>query len=152
MIPERRVSASSVVCREGKVLLVRHTYGAAKGKYLIPGGFCEEGEMPEQAAEREVYEETGLTVSSGSLIAVRFTTDEVWCIFEAEYVSGEPQSDGQENDSAIFWDIEELLASQNVVETTKELIRNLIAPGKQRLRKSSFINKKYNEDTWQLYL
>lgn len=94
MIPERRVSASSVVCREGKVLLVRHTYGATKGKYLIPGGFCEEGEMP----------------------------------------------------------VEELLASQNVVETTKELIRNLIAPEKQRLRKSSFINKKYNEDTWQLYL
>ena len=41
-------------------MLVKHTYGAAKGKYLIPGGFSEEGEIPQITAEREVLEESGV--------------------------------------------------------------------------------------------
>lgn len=30
----------------GKILLVRHTYGTAKGRILVPGGYVEEGELP----------------------------------------------------------------------------------------------------------
>lgn len=78
----RKVSASCVVIRDNKVLMVKHTYGAANGKYLIPGGFCEEGELPQKSAEREVMEETGVTVTAGELLAVRFTKQEVWCINE----------------------------------------------------------------------
>lgn len=56
----RKLSASCVVIEDNKVLLVKHTYGAAKGKYLIPGGFSEDGELPQITAEREVLEETGV--------------------------------------------------------------------------------------------
>lgn len=50
----RKLSASCLVIKDNQILLVKHTYGAAKGKYLIPGGFSEEGEMPQTTAEREV--------------------------------------------------------------------------------------------------
>ena len=79
----RKLSASCVVIEDSKVLLVKHTYGAAKGKYLIPGGFSEEGEMPQVTAKREVLEETGVVVKAEELVAIRFTPQEVWCIFNA---------------------------------------------------------------------
>ncbi|MCR4993279.1 MAG: hypothetical protein K6A45_09570 [Lachnospiraceae bacterium] len=31
-------SVAGVCIRDGKVLLARHTYGAGKGKLIIPGG------------------------------------------------------------------------------------------------------------------
>lgn len=73
----RQLSASCVVIKDKGVLLVKHTYGAAKGKYLIPGGFSVEREMPLQTAEREVLEEAGITVKAKELTAVRFTEQEV---------------------------------------------------------------------------
>ena len=57
MANNRKLSASCVVIKDNHVLVVKHTYGAAKGKYLIPGGFSEENEMPQVTAEREVLEE-----------------------------------------------------------------------------------------------
>lgn len=48
-----------VVCR-GSVLLHRHR---KLGMWLPPGGHIEPGELPDEAAVREVLEETGVRVS-----------------------------------------------------------------------------------------
>lgn len=148
----RKLSASCVVIRNNKVLLVKHTYGAAKGKYLIPGGFSENGELPQRTAEREVLEETGVSVKAKELIAVRFTEQEVWCIFNAEYRKGEPVSDHEENEEALFMPMEEVLVSEDVVATTKEIVKAAITENKGMLRKSNFVNAKFNADTWQLFI
>lgn len=148
----RKVSASCVVIKDNKVLMVKHTYGAANGKYLIPGGFCEEGELPQKSAEREVMEETGVMVTAGELLAVRFTKQEVWCIFRGEYVKGEPASDNDENEDALFMSIEEALSSETVVATTREILKAVLRADKQTLQKSSFVNEKFDADTWQLFL
>ena len=132
--------------------MVKHSYGAAKGKYLIPGGFSEEGELPQQTAKREVFEETGVVVEASDLVAVRFTKQEVWCIFRAEYIEGEPTSDHIENEEALFMSISELLVSEKVVETTKEIVRTVLNPQKDVLRKSDFVNAKFDAGTWQLYM
>lgn len=148
----RKLSASCVVIRENKVLLVKHTYGAAKGKYLIPGGFSEDGELPQNTAEREVLEETGVSVKAKELLAVRFTEQEVWCIFRAEYVEGEPASDNGENEEALFVPVQKVLTSNEVVATTKEIVKAALAENKEMLRKSKFVNEKFNADTWQLFI
>ncbi|MDD4124742.1 MAG: bifunctional GNAT family N-acetyltransferase/NUDIX hydrolase, partial [Eubacteriales bacterium] len=83
-------AASGVVVRDGAVLLVRHTYGSAKGKLLIPGGHCKNGEMPEAAASREVLEETGVSASVVSLLAMRFGPASWYPVFIMKYESGEP--------------------------------------------------------------
>lgn len=130
---------------------MKHTYGAAKSKYLIPGGFSEEGEMPQTTAEREVLEETSVRVQANELIAVRFTPEEVWCIFTAEYIDGTPTSDHMENDTAIFMPIEEAIHSDHVVTTTQELIKSVLTK-KSSLQESTFVNPNYPPNTWQLFI
>ncbi|QWD61282.1 NUDIX hydrolase [Polynucleobacter sp. MWH-UH25E] len=51
------ITASGLVIRENKVLLIFHPYIK---KWFQPGGHIDEGELPIEAAIREVYEETGL--------------------------------------------------------------------------------------------
>lgn len=148
----RKLSSSCIVIKDEKVLLVKHTYGAAKGKYLIPGGFSEACEMPQMTAEREVLEETGVTVKAGNLVAIRFTTQEVWCIFLAAYIEGEPVSDSYENEDAVFMSIEEAIASDLVVETSRELIKAVLDVGKVTLRLSDYVNPRFEDGTWQLFL
>ena len=65
-------SVSGVVIYENKVLLARHTYGGGLGKLIIPGGYVEYGETPQQALIREYLEETGVTVEPLDIIGIRF--------------------------------------------------------------------------------
>ena len=58
---------------DGRVLLVRHTYGRLN--WEIPGGAAEPGESPDEAAVREIREETGLRVAVERLTGVYFEGD-----------------------------------------------------------------------------
>ena len=117
-------SVSGIVMRDGKVLLVRQSYGAAAGQLVIPGGYLAEGEMPCSALEREILEETGVTVSAISLFSIRFSKKDWWAIFEAEYISGEPVSDQNENSEALFLGLDDVLSRKDLTGTTKEILEN----------------------------
>lgn len=120
-------SVTGVVIRDGKVLLCRHTYGGGKGLLIVPGGYIEHGESPQDAVRRELLEETGVTVEPGRLLAVRFGEKDWYAAFCAEYVCGEAAPDQDENDLVVWMDTEEALGREDVPGLTKALIRCALA-------------------------
>ena len=68
--PERPfVGIGLVVLRPGEVLLVRRGKPPNLGTWSLPGGAQEIGERAEEAARRELLEETGLAVEALHLAA-----------------------------------------------------------------------------------
>jgi len=61
--------------RDNSVVLVKRSNPPFKGFYAIPGGFVEYGETVEEAAVREVKEETGLDVRLQRLVGVYSNPD-----------------------------------------------------------------------------
>ena len=120
-------SVTGVVIHERKVLLARHTYGGGKGKLIIPGGYVEYDETPQQALVREYMEETGVTVEPENIIGIRFNMHDWYVAFRARYVSGEPRSDHDENSEVIWVDLDEALHRDDVPELTKKLIQSAIS-------------------------
>jgi len=65
-----KVAACVVPEREGRILLLRRSINPGRGKWVMPGGFVDRGELPAEAAVREAAEEVGLRVEVGPLIGV----------------------------------------------------------------------------------
>ena len=95
-------AVGAVVLHDGAVLLVRRGKAPARGVWAVPGGRVELGETLAQAAEREVREETGVSVRAGEPVwsfdsVIRDEEGRVsyhYVIVDllADYLSGEPRA------------------------------------------------------------
>lgn len=139
-----------VVEIDGKILLVRHTYGMAKDRILLPGGYVMENELPTLAVEREILEETGIVVKAKSIIAMQFKPDQ-WCaVFETEYVSGTPKSDGYENSEVLLLSAEEAIKREDITNMSREILKAYIEKY-PKLEKSDYIAKTSNKDNYVIF-
>ena len=134
-------SVTAVVIKENKVLLARHTYGGGKGMLIVPGGYVNSGETPQQALIREYMEETRIEIKPTNLIGIRFNMHDWYIAFRAEYVSGEATSDNDENSEVLWMDIETALSRDDVPELTKILIQSAIS------KEDGLIYKEYQGNT-----
>lgn len=83
---------AAVILSEGKIFATQRGYGDFKGGWEFPGGKIEEGETPENALRREIYEELDTEITVGELIdTIEYTypnfhlsMDCFWC----EIISG----------------------------------------------------------------
>jgi ADP-ribose pyrophosphatase YjhB (NUDIX family) len=62
-----KIDVRGAVIREGRILLVQEK---ADGKWAMPGGWADIGDLPSAMVEREVFEEAGLEVKATKVVAV----------------------------------------------------------------------------------
>ncbi len=91
--------AGAIIIRDNRMLLIhRRKYG--KEYWVLVGGGVEEGETIEQALEREVGEETGLTLVSFKKATEIWIDNTNHIVFECETNMGQPVLGGPEKEAA----------------------------------------------------
>lgn len=87
------VGAGALVEKDGRVVLVRRGIGPKAGYWSLPAGYVEADEMAEDAAVREMEEETGLQIEIDDLLGVYSFGSEpqtgVLILYSAHPVGGE---------------------------------------------------------------
>lgn len=148
-------SAGGLIVKDNKVLLVKISYGANKDCWMIPGGLVEDGETFEEAAIREVFEETGIRAKPKRLIGIRTGIKQlsneveqgIYFVYEMELISGDLCSDGSEIVEVQFKSIDEVLVDSRVVNLTQEIVRSytsaLPSLGLFKVENSIQTNNKY---------
>lgn len=132
--PDRpRVAVGAVVIEADRILLVRRGKQPSQGEWAIPGGNVELGEPLRQAAEREVLEETGVTIQANELVytfesiqrdedgGIRFHY--VILDYLADYLAGDPEPKDDALDAR--WVKASKLNDFNVNVKTKELLNRI---------------------------
>lgn len=123
-LPPTLAAAVVLLDEHGRALLVRQNYGA--GLWGIPGGAMETGESPQEAAQREAREETGLWVELEYLVGVYCLRPErlgLRFVFKACVSDGGLQQfPTAEISEARWWPIDRL--PPNLTETAPHGIRD----------------------------
>ena len=136
---------------EEKVLLVRHTYGSAKDRILVPGGYVEDHELPNVAIEREILEETGVVAKAKSLSSIQFKNNQ-WCpVFVCDYVSGTPKSDNYENSEILLLDIDEAIGRSDITNMSREILKIYKANKERVLPKNDYLAKNTTDQNYALF-
>jgi ADP-ribose pyrophosphatase len=126
-------AVGAVVFHREKVLLVKRTNPPQKDLWAIPGGSVRLGETLQQAAEREIREETGLTVKAGEPIHTFDIIDRspdgtilfhyVIVDLRADYISGKIKASDDAADAA--WFSPEDIKKLKISSTTQTLLLKL---------------------------
>tara|TARA_B100001113_G_C21032500_1_gene588594 strand:+ start:256 stop:756 length:501 start_codon:yes stop_codon:yes gene_type:complete len=65
------LGVAACVVENNRILLIKESKGKHSSKWGVPKGFVESGELPAQAALRELYEECGIPGEITGIIALR---------------------------------------------------------------------------------
>ncbi len=117
-------------------LFVKKTPGKGpyEGMFLPPGGMVDDGERIDEAAKREVYEETGVHISNLKRVYFNDDLTKDWAgnvkhfiglLYTAEYESGELSQTAGNDDTfeEVGWFSLEELASMPLSPPVKDLLR-----------------------------
>ena len=126
-----QVGVGAVVFHDGAVLLVQRRNPPCADEWAIPGGKVRLGETLQEAAEREILEETGIHIKAGEpvyafdLIENDASGQVRWHYaiidLQAEYIDGEIQA--ADDAGAAAWFKPEELARVTVNSTTLKLLQ-----------------------------
>jgi 8-oxo-dGTP diphosphatase len=127
-----RPAVGAVVFKDGCVLLVRRGRPPAQGQWAIPGGNVRLGETLQQAAEREILEETGIRIAAREPVLTFDAIDRdaegrvrfhyVIVDLAADYLEGEPRAG--DDAAEVRWVSPEDLKTLPVNAKTHALLRD----------------------------
>jgi ADP-ribose pyrophosphatase YjhB (NUDIX family) len=127
------IPAASVALRDGdRFLLVERGRAPARGQFAFPGGRLEKGESPEEAARRELTEETGLAAGELALFQIMDLGGDEESggvlfqlhVFTGIYVEGEAAA--QDDAASVGWYGIEEIEALPVTASTLEVARRII--------------------------
>ena len=128
---EPRVAVGAIVFKDNQVLLVRRGKPPAQDLWAIPGGSVEICETLQRAAEREIFEETGITIAALEPVFSfdYIERDEFGCArfhyviidLTADYVRGEPRAGDDAAEAR--WVSSQEIASLKVSSKTRQLLK-----------------------------
>ncbi|MDY6951810.1 MAG: NUDIX hydrolase [Thermodesulfobacteriota bacterium] len=132
-----QTAVGAIVVKDEKVLMVKRVHAPGEGLWAIPGGGVELGETLEEAAEREVKEETGIVIRARGPVytfdliehdaAGRVRFHYVIVDLLADYVNGQPRP--RDDACEARWVAPEELDALPASETTKEVLRKAVGFG-----------------------
>lgn len=136
------LGVGGILWRDNKVLLVRRAHNPGKGMWTIPGGYVDRDEKIEDAAAREIYEETMVRTEPTSVLAIRDRPGErhdLYIVFLMRDLGNDPQGDEDEVSDLGFFTWEECQTmeladlSRSVIETSLSARAGLVKASGVRL-------------------
>ncbi|MGI8419400.1 MAG: NUDIX hydrolase [Candidatus Levyibacteriota bacterium] len=117
----RHAVVDVLVLKEDKILLVRRTKRLLEGgKWGLVGGYVERTENLQEAAEREIFEETGYKIRDLTLLTIRHNADRphedrqnISFVFFCKALEKEGTADG-ESDERRWFGFDELPSEENL--------------------------------------
>lgn len=99
-----QVVAAVIPVLDGKIALVRRAMAPRRGTWVFPGGYVDRGECVEDAARREVWEETGLRVRLDCLVGIysRQGEDVVMAVYAGTVTDGVLAPGDEQTEAAWF--------------------------------------------------
>jgi 8-oxo-dGTP diphosphatase len=129
------VAVSAAIVRENRVLIARRARAPAQGVFTLPGGVVEVGETLREAVQREILEETGLTIEPVALAGYRERiardlerkVEQHFVIlpFASRWIAGEPVLN--EELAEVRWLVPSELAGLTTTEGLAEIVANALA-------------------------
>ena len=126
-----RVAVGAIDFKDNRVLLVRRGKPPALDLWAIPGGSVEVSETLQRAAEREIFEETGITIQALEPVFTfdYIEKDEFGCArfhyviidLQADYVKGEPKAGDDVTEAR--WVSSQEIANLKVSSKTRQLLK-----------------------------
>ncbi len=122
-----KVVAGTIPEQDGRILLTRRAINPGRGLWTFPGGFVDFGETVTDAALRETYEETGLTVAlTGLLNVYSYSGAPVIVVYRAR-VTGGTITACSENDALEWMKPAEIPWERLAFPSTREALRDWVA-------------------------
>ena len=99
-----KVAAAVLVLLDGSLVMVKRGVEPELGRWAFPSGFVDRGESVEDAAVREVKEETGLDVRTTGLVGLYSETGSpvILAVYSAEVIGGKLASGHDADEAATF--------------------------------------------------
>ena len=124
------LGVAAVVTKDNKVLLVKESAGRYSGHWGLPKGYVDEGELPRDAALRELREECAVDGKVTGIYAIRENLTDigpaVFIAYSVSLLPNETPIAASEIDEAKFFSVEDFDSLKWVSEAMKSSAENAL--------------------------